>query len=319
MNCPKCNQAVEDGAAFCGNCGQPLDVATTPPASPIAQVMQNQLADPASAQPLNSPLVVASSTPQAASVPGYAIAKPSQHIGESKALLALLCGIAGIAGGLFMALIGLALGVIGLIMGTMSRSSTKRSLSTAGLVMSSLAILVGLATWVYAIKHDPNLQQASKSTTHSITAPAVAASDLSTPCYSVGFVNKLNINNDKNSCDMNAFNGPTIANSTNAYKVYANQSNGANTDDFTSLVKPAIEKDIKDNLPGFSINNEQLSQFAGSPAYVVSTFNKTTDVAVIEAAVLHRVGNGDNLFILVHAVNGRSTDLNTLEAEWQWK
>lgn len=70
--------------------------------------------------------------------------------GGTKALLSLLFGLAGLVGALFMALIGLALGLAGLTMGTMSRSSTKRGLSTAGLIVSSLAILASLAVWAYA-------------------------------------------------------------------------------------------------------------------------------------------------------------------------
>lgn len=247
----------------------------------------------------------------------YATERPGQH-SNNKALLALLLGIAGTIGSLFMALIGLTLGILGLVMGTISRSGAKKSLSTAGLIVSSLAILASLAAWAYAAKQDPVLQLASRSMAHDITALAVAASSLSTPCYSVGFVDKLNISNDTGSCDMDAFNGSAIGSSTNAYKIYANQST-ANSHDFVSIVKPAIEEDIRDNLPGFTINARRMSRFAGSPAYMVNAFDKASGVAVVEAAVLHRVGNGDNVFILVHAANSPTADLGTLEAQWQWK
>jgi len=332
MNCQNCNEVIEAGAAFCGNCGQPFRSATVmPPApppnpaasitnipvavSPIAQVWQNQPAIAENPQPLNGPFAAA-----AEGVPGYALATPAQHTGEQKALLALLFGVAGIVGALFMAIIGLALGIAGLVMGTMSRSGTKRGLSTAGLFISSLAILASLAVWTYAIKHDPALQQsASQPTSHNVTAPAVSASDLSTPCYSAGFVDKLNVSNSPNSCDMNAFNGSSLDTSTNAYKVYADQSSAANTNNFTSIVKPALEKDVKDSLPGFIVDREQAAQFAGSPAYIINTSDNAQGVALVEAAVLHPIGNGENIFILVHAAAGRTTDLSTLEAQWQWK
>ena len=335
MDCPNCHEPVETGAAFCGNCGQALTApapAVTPPTvvssapnqpppSPIAQVIQNQPPALPAAPPPNGPLVAAAVTGHpAAAVPSYALATPRQHAGETKALLALLFGLAGIVGALFMAALGLVLGVTGIIMGTMSRSSTKRRLSTAGLIFSSLAVLAGLAVWTYAIKRDSKLAQAAPSTpSHNLTATPVSASSLSTPCYSTGFVDKLNVSNAANSCDMSAFNGPTLEKSTNAYKVYADTSQAADAQNFTSIVKPALEKDVHDNLPGFTIDSERAAQFAGSPAYIVSTSNTSQHVAVTEAAVLHQVGAGDNVFILVHAVNGSTADLSTLEAQWQWK
>jgi hypothetical protein len=295
MNCQNCKEVIEPGAVYCGNCGQPVQ----PAAVPFTPVQAAALA---------------------AGVPGYALATPSQHTGENKALLALLFGIAGIVGGLFMALVGLALGIAGLAMGTMSRSSTKKGLSTAGLAMSSVAILASLGVWTYAIKHNPASQKGTSQTAaHNINAPAVSASDLSTPCYSTGFVDKLNVSNAAGSCDMSAFNGTTLDNSTNAYKVYADRSPIANAKNFTSLVKPALEKDVKNNLPGFAVDSEQVAQFAGSPAYIVSTSNNAQGIALVEAAVLRQVNNGDNIFILVHAASGRTTDLSTLEAQWQWK
>ncbi|HEY5442056.1 MAG TPA: zinc ribbon domain-containing protein, partial [Candidatus Saccharimonadales bacterium] len=148
MNCSKCHHALDADAAFCGNCGQPVAQAAQPSSSPIEQVIQNQ---PAAAppQPLNAPLAAA------AGVPAYAVALPGQHSGDNKAVLALLFGIAGIVGALFIVLLGLVLGLAGLIMGTMSRSSSKRGLSTAGLVVSSVAILGSLGVWAYAVKHYP--------------------------------------------------------------------------------------------------------------------------------------------------------------------
>ena len=125
MNCLNCQQPLEAGAAFCGNCGQAVAANT-----------------------------VAAST---ASAPAKAV----QRRGEKRALLAVLFGVAGIAGGLFIPLLGLVLGVAGLVMGTLSHSGSRRGLSTAGLFLSGLALLVSLATWTYAVQHDPGLNQSS--------------------------------------------------------------------------------------------------------------------------------------------------------------
>src|ERR1700744_6238489 len=111
MECPNCHQTIEAGPAFCGNCGQPLNA----PAGP------NEAA--------------------------YALARPAQHVGEDKALGAVICGVFGLVGSLFMPLIGLSLGTAGAVLATSARSQTKRRLTTVGLVFSSLAIMAGLATW----------------------------------------------------------------------------------------------------------------------------------------------------------------------------
>jgi hypothetical protein len=322
MTCSNCHQTIEEGAAFCGNCGQAVQIPSTPmptappPISPIAQVI-SQPPVPGNGTPLSQPLAAANGV----AVPAYALAKPGQHTGQTKALLALLFGLTGIVGSLFLVPIGLALGMAGIIMGTMSRSSPKRGLSTAGLVFSIIAVLVSLGLVTYAIVHDPRFNQdaSSATTTNGIAAPAAKTSDISTPCYSAGFVDKLNVSNSSDSCDMSAFNGPTIAGSTNAYKVYAETSPIVNSQNYTGIFKAALEKDVKASLPGFAVDSEQSVSFAGSPAYTVNASNKAQDVAVIEAAVMHKVGTGQNVFILVHAINGKTTDLSTLEAEWQWK
>lgn len=296
MNCPNCHQTVEADAAFCGNCGQQLRVAAT--GSLATQMLQNQV-------PANLP-----------AVPGYALATPSQHTGETIALLSLLFGLAGVVGALFMALLGLGLGTVGIVMGTLSRSSIKRGLSTAGLIISSVAIVAALAVWAFAIQQDSQSKQ--KAATQN-SAPAIVASNLSTPCYSVNFVDKLNVSNSTQSCNMKAFNGQTIEASTDAYKVYANQSAVTDAAMFTNIAKTAIDKDVKTSLPSFDVTNERVAAFAGSPAYAVLAVDTSHDVAVVEEAVYHKTTTGNNIFVLVHAVTGTTADVTTLEAQWQWK
>jgi hypothetical protein len=286
MNCPHCHQPIEPGAAFCGNCGQPL--------------VTNAIAE--------------------AVVPSYAVATTIQQSGEKPAWLAVLFGVTGIAGALFFALLGLTLGLAGIIMGTMSRSGAQRKLSTTGLVLSSLAVAANLGVWAFAVQHDPRFNQtAAQTNTHKVSSTSVVASNLTTPCYTAEFVNKLNISNVTGNCDMAAFNGATISASTDAYKVYADTSPSVTPANFSGIVKAAIEKDLHSSLPSFTIDSEKVTQFAASPAYAVIGSDKAQHVTVLEAAVLHRVKAGDNIFILVHAVNGNSADLNHLEAGWQWQ
>jgi hypothetical protein len=322
MNCPNCHQPTAAGAAFCGNCGQTLQPVATPAAmsaqpqqtppgiSPIAQnVTAGQPVAPAPIAVGGAPL-----SATAGNVPAYALATPAQHVGETKALLALIFGILGIIGSPFMALIGLVFGIAGIVLGTMSRHSTKRGLSTVGIVVSSLAIVAGLAVAVYASKHT------TTAASHALPATSKESTALSTPCYSVSFSGKLNVSNSSSSCDMAAFNGSSLETSSEFYKVYANKTTLSSENGFADVAKTAIEKDVKNNLVGFTIDSESLSQFSGSTAYVVKTSDSAHNIAVVEAAVYHPVGKGENVFVVVHALSGTSIiDLSSLESQWQWK
>lgn len=217
-----------------------------------------------------------------------------------------------------MALLGLAFGLLGIAMGTMSRSSNRRRLSTLGLVFSSLALLAGIGVWIYAIQHQNT--PAKTTTTNPIPSSiSMVSADLSTPCYSVSFVDRLNISNHSGNCSMIAFNGQSLDNSSNAYKIFASQSQVHTESAFNTLAKTAIEKDVRDTLPSFTVNKEGVTTFAGSPAYAVYTSDTTHNVSLVEAAVLHETTAGDNIFIIVHAASGNSIDLNILESQWQWK
>jgi hypothetical protein len=147
----------------------------------------------------------------------------------------------------------------------------------------------------------------------------LVSANLSTPCYSVGFVDRLNISNSDGSCNMNAFNGQSLDSSTNAYKIYANKSQVSTASAFSTLAKAAIEKDVHSTLPTFTIDREQITTFAGSPAYAVYTSDPAHNIVLVEAAVLHKVASGPNIFVLVHAANGNNIDLSLLESQWQWK
>lgn len=311
MNCKNCREPIEDGAAFCGNCGVALDVhapSGKPVGSHIAQVLANE---PTSGTRDFEPY----STTVAGSAPMYAIATPLQHIGETRAVLSLLLGIVGIVGALFIAVVGLVLGIAGLVLGTMSRNTPHRRLSTLGILFSSLAIVVSLGVWAYAI----HKQSTASDSIVSKSQNSVASADLTTPCYSTGFIDTLNVANSKNSCNMAAYNGPSLEASTKAYKVYANQMPTVNQEVFNDFAKKALQKDVAASLPGFSIDHEEYTQFAGSPAYIVKTSDKSTGVSVTEAIVLHQVRAGANVFVLVQASTKGGADMSTLEAQWRWK
>lgn len=307
MNCPNCNQLAEDDAAFCGNCGHQL-VPHAPKGRPVGSHIASVLAH----QPDSGTRGVQTATPTG--TPHYAVASPLQHVGEAQAVLSVLLGVLGIAGAFFSALIGLVLGIAGLVFGTLARNSVHRRISTAGIIVSSLAIVVSLGVWSFVIHKQNNLANAEPKK----TVNAVAAADVSTPCYATGFIETLNVTKTADSCNMSAFNGHTLEASTKAYKVYASQIASVNNETFNAFAKEAVRNDIAATLPGFSIDSEQFTDFAGSPAYVVTASDRQ-GVKVTEAVVLRQTRAGANVFVLVHASSKGQTDLSTMEAQWQWK
>lgn len=303
MNCPNCNQIVEEAAAFCGNCGHQLSLHTSsekPASSHIASVLAHE--------PRSGTHGVQEATPS------YAIAAPLHHIGEAQAVLSVLLGVLGIVGAFFAALVGLTMGIVGLVFGTLARNSLHRRTSTAGIIASALAIVVSLGVWSFVIHKQNNLANAEPTKTSN----AVASADVTTPCYATGFIETLNVTNTKDSCNMNAFNGQSLESSTKAYKVYANQIPAVNNETFNTFAKQAVQKDVAASLPGFTIDKEQFTNFAGSPAYVVYASDKR-GVVVTEAVVLRQTKAGANVFVLVQAASKGQADLSTLEAQWRWR
>lgn len=321
MNCQNCHEIVEPGAAFCGNCGQPLQI-TAPTVSPLAQAAQYQQPVYTNNQPptvIPQPIVPPiNPNGIAPSVPSYAIATPNQHAGETQALLSVILGVIGIAGsGFLIPLIGFVFGIAGLIMGTIARRISHRRLAIVGLILSSLAIAAGSAALVYNLQHNKN---ASTSTqTGQSTKSSKVTSRLTTPCYSFNLIDQFNVSNSSGSCDSTVFNNQTFETSTDVYKIVAFKAATNDPGTFTELAKQGVDKDIQDNLPGFNIVSEGPASFAGGLAYTAYTYNKSQDSAIVETVILHKSSSGNDAFDILHGVNGKSTNFQALEAQWQWK
>ena len=304
MNCPRCNQPIENGASFCGNCGQAL--------TQIGQVMQNQQqSQPQSNVPLPSHPAMAAPTGQA--VPNYAIATPAQSRGEMKAVLSVLFGTVGIIGGIIMPVIGFVFCFAGFVLATLAWNTQRRSLSIAGLILSLLALTASVGMTAYVWQQKENRSSVGSSATANGTM------SVSTPCYSAGFGSQLNVDNSENSCDMAAFNRETFATSTEGYKVYSQSSQVINESNVAEYGKTAIEKDLQASMPGSQTEYSKSIRFAGSPGYAVKIKAANDNISLIEAVVFHKTNGGKNVFIIVHADTAVSADLDKLERDWQWK
>lgn len=354
MTCSNCNQPLDPGAAFCGNCGQPILRAealdsnsvqqTRPPVqAPLAGEQLQSTPITQSHKSSGTPVSVASTTPQDDSnlqtpvfarpesgftnlvvpvspsgIPSYAVPVASQQSNDLKAAMAVVVGILGIIAALFIPIIGLTLGIGAVVLATLSRQAAKKGLHLAGLIIGILAIIVGVASWAYTIAHDPRLNHKTTSSSPTlINGPTIMANNLTTACYKITFKAMLSIQNNQGSCNMDAYNGTSVDDSTNVYKVYGTVSD-VSSSDFLGLSKQAIEKDITQTLPNFTINNEHAGSFAKSQTYFVTASNDS-GVSVLEAITLHPTSSGDNFFVFVHATTGKEVNLNDLQAGWQWQ
>jgi hypothetical protein len=314
MDCPKCGQPVEAGAVFCGNCGQQIASSD----SPIASVLASSNTTPS--VPAFSSLDSVATGGSVLAVPAYA--RDAIHVhSHVKVTLALALGIFGIVGALLYPVVGIALGIIGLILATTARGLTTKKFKITAIIVSAVALLTALGVAAYSSDHNPRLHPAlaQKAATVQSSGTAVTAIRLTTPCYSLTFPGQLNIDNATGSCEMDAYNGSSLASSSNVYKVLTSTVSHITQSNFTTVAQKALESDVAENLPGFTISSEGGGMFSGSPAYYVNAANTSHGIAVEEAAVLHSSASGTSLFVLVHGTFGTTTNLSALESKWQWE
>jgi hypothetical protein len=145
MNCTKCGQPLDPGAAFCGNCGQP--VAATP--APVPASSQPQPA--ATVPPPNTPPppapALASTAVGAAVAPSaspqlYSAANVDR--GGGFAVASLVLGILTVPGMIF-SILNLPGCILGIIFGTLGlKSSSKGGLAKAGIILSAISLVGSL-------------------------------------------------------------------------------------------------------------------------------------------------------------------------------
>lgn len=160
MNCKNCGVIIEDGAAFCPNCGaaiqaeapvyeQPAAPVAEPVAEPTAPVYEQPVAPayeqpvaPAYEQPVEAPQLVMED-------PGKKQGTTAMILGIIAAALTLVCGCSCGCLGLFIPIV---LGVIGLIFGIKANKASKaagfkNTQALVGIILSALTLGIG-AIWV---------------------------------------------------------------------------------------------------------------------------------------------------------------------------
>ena len=273
--CPNCGLLTDSGAAFCGNCGQRL----------------------------NFPI-----TTDKGVIPAYAIeaVEPSSKRGEIQATIALIVGVIAITTSIFIPLISLVLGVAGLVLGTISRSKYRHTLSIMSIIISVIGLLSGVGVWGYAASKSTSLKlaQGNAMPTKNLVA-------INTPCYQVKIDSGLN-NYTPTNCNFNA------ASTDEEFSVNAVSNTSINSANLAqvaqTIFKSAIAKTGGSYLYGIS------GTFAQSPAYIVYASNASQQTESIFAMVVNSSSSVDNVYIVGRAI--RTTyrpSFGALESSWQWK
>lgn len=331
MNCPKCNQPIEPGAVFCGNCGQPLQATTTQPTpnpapsqpvieptdpanvsqpssiSPMQQVLTNQQSAPGVVSPINfgNPAAAVSG----GSAPVGAIAQPVDRSGETKSIIALLLGVAGIPGALFIPLIGIVFGLAGIILASIARQHYKHALSRIAIFVSALALVVAIVITVIGT------ERILKSRSNN-AASSSSSQTATTPCYGVVFAGNLTVTNTSGSCVMSAAN----ADRSIQYNIDAANNPAITESNFNSAVPTTLKNAFNTADPNAVITSQHAGTFAGSTAYYMAAKDTSTKDSAEVVAVLHAVSHGENFFILSEDnIGGGTPNLQSLETNWTWK
>lgn len=317
MKCPQCDEAVEPGAAFCGNCGRALTADTN--SSDVAGSAPQPA--PIDHAPSDETVVAAAPTP----LPAYAVVDPAESKREPKAMVGLIISIIAIPAAV-IPFLGVALAVMGIVVSARARSMTKRVMHHMSVGFAILALVLSVVAYMYNLQQY-NSQAKSKDTVsaqqpadkgQAVAAQATIDKVIDTPCYSVVVPDLQNVDQVKDSCNTRLFNAETLAASDQVFTVDTVRQPSITAANFADVSKQLVENYVKNSLPDYTITAQRASTFAGSPSYVVSASNRSK-VSVQMAVVLRAVEHGENIFVLVHGLSEGQADISMVEKTWQWK
>lgn len=306
MDCPRCSEALDPGASFCGNCGQAVTVGA---AMAVAKPGVND------EMPSMAELV--------AQPPAYAVADPVTQKAGARAMLALILSVLALPAAI-LPVLGWPLAALSIaIARSAGKHTPHKRMSTVATSFAALAIVLAGAAFVFNITQyqkqksamgQPPLavseDQASSQATHS--------SLVDTPCYSLDAAGLPNIQHLASSCNAQAFNAATMDAATNAFNIEAVRQDKITEANLAEAGREVANSYLQTALPNLTVTSQGAATFAGSPAYIITGRN-ADNVWIEMALVLHKVAHGENVFVLAHAINDQQADLSQFETSWEWK
>ncbi|MGH7240834.1 MAG: hypothetical protein ACREGB_00890 [Candidatus Saccharimonadales bacterium] len=281
MQCPKCQQSTDPGAAYCGNCGYKLD-----PAQPLPA-----LAGTGSDGPAGYPVYV-------------------RHDHGNKAIASLVLAVLGIPACL-IPVVGLVFGVLALVFGTLSFRSSRKKFAVVGIVLGAVVVLGSLYLWMRNAQVLVNGHNTNQST-HVSAVDESSLQTVSTPCYETKIPIAMKVTHSANSC---TFLGTTTGGAEQE-EVKVLQVPGLTLANLTTAARADVTN-VVGSIPGGSIAKQQSATFAHSQAYevdITSTDGSTGTISYVYDATAQ-----GNLVIVLHTqASGANYDLSTIESHWSW-
>lgn len=281
MQCPQCQQITPDDAAFCGNCGAPLTVGS---------------AEQAGLQDVTAVAVAAESFTDRV------------HDHSGKAIGGFVIALFGLAAWL-VPVAGLAIGLLGLVLGTVAFHSRRRVFARSGIALSVIVLAASLFMWVHSAQRLGAIAQAQGSDSASGALQSVV-----TPCYSTKVSVRMQLSGEKASC---TFTG-TDPLSGEQQSVKVLNVPGLTAANLADAAEPDV-RSVVNSVANGRLQAERSTLFAGSVAYMALISTSNGSGGVIE--YVYYPTSAGNLIILTHSLvhpQGNDT-LGSLETNWSWQ
>lgn len=160
MVCPQCQQTVDPGAQFCGNCGFKL-----PQTAPAAYQPPTQTSS----------------------------VNTQDHSG--KAIAAFVIGVLGLPASL-IPIVGIVFGILAIIFGSISIHSRRKTLAKIGIVFAVIVLLASTFLWVMSAQELAKEQENGGS----LATNSGKLQPITTPCYSTKIPAEMHVTKTDGSC-----------------------------------------------------------------------------------------------------------------------
>jgi hypothetical protein len=340
--CPQCDEAVESGAKFCGNCGYRLTSVGVDAAQSSQAVGTDELPGenvPSEKAPKSADALKkseASTQPGKDKLPAYAQLDSVQQKAESQSLTALLLAALSIPGAI-ISVVGLILAASSLVLATSVRKSVhKKTINSVAIGLGCAGIVLSLASAVFGtvyqssrtsdtpvlpgdIKQQLNDDQPVDDDT--IVTEIATGKVVDAPCYKMMIpVGELKVvDADDTTCNLLARDTQSSEAAKQLLTVDAANNSQITAANLADTAQRIVSRNAGLLLPGYSITAEQSTTFAGSPAYLINTKQTDGESSAQLVVVLHSTTHGENVFIVGYASDKAGADAMQFQKGWEWK